>query len=126
MLVWVSTAAQGDLICFASALPDDFPKILQRHVGGGGVEAVLIALHPRLHTQAGLSVDTVAHDAHIQKLREGGHERVLFGLRSILEYAGPDIPACRLIKDGYKILVFPYAHTGNHPRLNNPNHPQLL
>ena len=114
MLVRVAAAAERDLIGIPSALPDNLPEILQRHIGGAGVEAVLVALHPRLQTQAGLAVDAVAHDAHIQEFGEGGHKWVLRSLLSVLKRAGADILPCRFIENGYEILIFPYPHIGNH------------
>ena len=67
VLVGVSTAAQCNLISVSPALPDDFLKILQCHVGCAGVEPILVALHTSFQAQAGLTVFTVSHNTNVQK-----------------------------------------------------------
>lgn len=92
VLVWITTTAQGQLVAPSLALLTDPAEILHGHVRFLHQQTALIAADARLDAQPGFAVDAVAHDAHVDEVGEGGHERVHAGVLSlIVQYAGTDI-----------------------------------
>ena len=103
MLIRVAPSAQGQLVAPSLALLTDPAEILHGHVRFLHQQTALVTANPCLDAQPGFAVDAMTHDAHVNEVGKGGHERIHAGVLSlIVQYAGTDIEPRLRIKGGDK------------------------
>ena len=107
VLVGVAPAAERKLVAAALALLRDPPEMLYRHVRLLDQKAALVAADPRLCAQPRFAVDAVPHHAHVDQMRERGHERVHARVASLrVQYSCAHVRSGFGIERGFEMIFF--------------------